>query len=277
MARKSAVIVGAKNCTEGNILSELLALLIEDRTNLKVMRKFNLDSYICFSALLSNDIDLYVEYTGTALGQILKQQASKDPRGDFDYVKTEFQKRFKLEWLDPFGFENAYALLVCKDFSLAHQIESITEFVEYLSQNPALKVGFDQEFYSRPEFTILSNKYFFKPKISPILIDHALLYLTLANKNIHVMNGYATDGFIVKYDFICLKDDRNLFPSYLAAPLVSQAILLKHPNLRQIFNILSDKISSKQMQQLNFEVEVLGKTVHQTAYDFLKKSNLICH
>ncbi|GAB4188939.1 MAG: glycine betaine ABC transporter substrate-binding protein [Simkaniaceae bacterium] len=250
--------------------------MAEQYTDLKIIRKFNLDSSICFAALYSGDIDAYVEYTGTALHQVLKVTTDVPSQEGYEKVKKIFQDKFQLEWLHPFGFENAYAILLKKETAEKYKMSNLSHLADCLPASQGLRIGFDQEFFSREEYRLLRNKYQFCPQKAPLLMDHALLYLSLDNNNIDIMNGYATDGFIIKYNLAVLEDDKQFFPSYLAAPVVRQSILQQHPNLREIFNLLSDRITAKQMQTLNFEVEVQGKTVHQAAYNFLKNLNLIC-
>jgi len=239
------IVIGAKNCTEQHILGETLAQLVELRTDIPVKRCFNLDgTAIAFSALRSSTIDVYFEYTGTALLDILKEP----PRPDsYNYVKEAFKSRYKLQWLEPVGFANQYGLVVCSD-SPFHRISDIPNKAKW---------AIDPEFFTRMEFSILKKAYPLNPKST--LMDPAILYFSLGRGSVNVISGYSTDGHLADEKYRILKDDKRVFPSYIAAPLIRKKTLKKYPELNGIFALLSGGISDREMRDLNYRVEILGE------------------
>ena len=266
--RSQKIIIGAKNCTEQHILSEIMAQLLEEHTDLEVMRKFTLDNtFICFHALLSGDIDLYSEYTGTALLGILKQDLIQSD--SYGFVKEEFETRYDLIWLAPFGFNNTYALLMNESLAKRLGIRTISELKPH-----QLKIAFDPEFYARAEKQSLEKAY--RLNFSKVQqMDHALLYLSLQNQSIELMNGYSTDGFIFAYQLQVLEDEKHALPSYHAAPVIRKITLRKYPQIEEVLGKLRGRISTQQMQLMNYEVEKKGKIVHDVARNFLVLEKLV--
>lgn len=251
------IVIGAKNCSEQHILGETLAQLVELHTDIPVKRSFNLDgTAIVFSALRSDTIDVYFEYTGTALLDILKEPPRKD---SYEYVKKVFKRRYKLKWLDPVGFVNQYGLVVRSD-SPYHQISDVSKLAKW---------AIDPEFFTRMEFSILKQAYPLNPKST--LMDQAILYLSLGGGTVDVISGYSTDGHLADGEYRILKDDKKAFPSYVAAPLIRKKTLKKHPELRTIFALLSRGISNEEMRLLNYRVEILGEKTHLVVKDLIEQ------
>jgi glycine betaine/choline ABC-type transport system substrate-binding protein len=269
--RKNVLIIGAKNRAESQILSEMMSILIEKNSDLKVIRKYNLEgAFISFNAMRANDLDIYPAFTGTALVSILKEKSISDPKESYLFVKREFERRFNIIWLKPFGFKNNYALMMLKKRARELNINNVSDLKKYKN----LKFGFDPEFVAREEFKLLKEAYGMKFKFFKI-IDHVLLYFSLDNKGIEVMNGFTTDPNILHYDLKILEDVKNSLPQYIAAPLIRKEILVKYPYLESIINKLAYAISDGDMQKLNYEVDYEGRSIKEVAREFLKVKGIL--
>lgn len=223
------VTVGAKNCTENRILGEIIALMIGKNTSLQVKRQFQLDgTFICFQALSSGDIDIYTEYTGTALVSILNEDPLDDPEKSLEYIRRVFLSKYQIERLNPLGFSNSSALFMRKEAADYLHIQTISDLIEHLRQNPDQKIAVDPEFYIRREFQDLQQKYHYSFS-EPTFMDQALMYLSLANGQIDVGDGYSTDGLISSFNLTLLEDDQKAFPTYDAVPLIRSSALQKYP------------------------------------------------
>lgn len=271
--REEGITIGAKG-GEGEILGEIIVQLIESHLPIKVHRKFHFDgTSIIFHALCTNQVDLYVEYTGTALSAILREKSKGKSKGEIlDRLNTVFLKKYDLIWLDSLGFENAYALMMEPEVASQFKIATLSDLGKVMKDNPILKIGLDQEFFGRDEIKLLKENYgmdFSHVK----LMDHLLLYLSLNRKGCDVINGYTTDGFC--QDLLILEDDQKVFPSYEAIPLVRREILEKHPQLRGVLGKLKNMISQKEMAQMNYAMEKKGASVYDVAHNFLKRHDLL--
>ncbi|QVL56701.1 MAG: hypothetical protein KFB93_04780 [Simkaniaceae bacterium] len=269
-----SITVGAKNCTEGQILSEIITQLIESNIEVSVKRNFSLDgTFITFNALKSKDIDLYVEYTGSAYTGILKKNAVGKKREEvLDELREIFLKDYNIVWLEPLGFQNTYALMVSGSISEKYGIKTLSDLKEVIQKNGEIRIGFDPEFYGRKEAKILEKNYGI-PLEGLKLMDHTLLYMTLYRKGIEVINGYSTDG--LASGLIILEDDQNLFPSYDAIPVVHAETLKNFPKLEGVLMKLGGCFSVEEVQKMNYAVEKKGESIYDVAHTFLKRHHLI--
>lgn len=277
--RTGTVSVGGKNFTEQVILGHMLADLIEARTNLAVDRSINLGgTMICFNALKGGELDLYAEYTGTGLVNILDRPAMRDPDETYQTVKQAFADQWGLVWLKPFGFNNTYTLTMRKDHAEQLGIESIGDLAEYLRTNPNadFQAAFDGEFYARPDgYKGLVKHYDFDFPNKPKQMDAGLMYRACAEGQADVICAFATDGRIAAYDLKVLEDDQNFFPPYYAAPLVRRDALDAHPELLNALNSLAGRLSDDTMRELNYRVDEEGVKARKVARDFLVSEGLI--
>jgi len=260
---REGITIGGKG-SEGEILSEILAQLIERDLEIPVKRKCQLDgTFILFQALRGKQIDLYVEYTGTALTAILGKETTQKPAKE---IYNEVQKglsKWDIVALSPLGFQNRYALMMDVEVAKEYGISTLSDLA---LKGGELKVGFDQEFCGREEFKILKDQYCI-PFHHLKMMDHVLLYLSLNRKGCDLINGYSTDGFC--YGLKLLEDNLELFPSYEAVPIVRKEILQKYEGLEVVIGTLAGKISNEAMQEMNYEVEKNGETVYNVAKTFL--------
>ena len=271
--RESAVVVGAKNFTEQLILGELMAQLIEEKTSLKVERRFNLGgTMICHAALLNGEIDLYAEYTGTGLTAILKEKVISDPETALRRVRKAYHERFGIRWLKPFGFNNTYAITVRKDQAREHGWHKISDLKQ--DQND-LRAGFTAEFSERADgYPGLSNAY--KLRFMEVMdLEPSMMYEAIANKEVDVICAFGTDGRIKAYQLKPLQDDIKFFPPYYAAPVVREECLEENVGLEKVLLSLGVLLDDDTMQRLNFQVDAKGLSPAKVAKDFLKSKGLI--
>ncbi|MCS6804352.1 MAG: glycine betaine ABC transporter substrate-binding protein [Acidobacteriota bacterium] len=265
--REERIVIGSKNFTEQVILGELLAQHIETNTGLAVMRRLNLGgTFICHQAIRAGDIDLYVEYTGTALTAILKQQPTSDAAEVYRRVKQEYAEQFQLEWMQPLGFNNTFAMIVRGEDARALNIRTISQAAEH---TPRWRAGFGPEFMERADgYNGLAKTYGLKFAQPPRIMDLGLMYRALIERQVDIVAGNSTDGLIASLDLVVLEDDRHYFPPYEAAPVVRRQTLERHPALRQALHQLGGCISAEQMRQLNYQVDGRQRDVRQVVQEF---------
>ena len=228
---------------------------------------------ICFNALKTGDIDLYAEYTGTGLVNILGMKAIKDADEAYGTVKRIFKEEFGLAWLPHFGFNNTYTLTMRRRQAASLGVKRISDLSGYADR---LQPGFDAEFLERRDgYPGLSTQYGFAFKKGPKQMDPGLMYKALAEKAVDVIDGFATDGRIPAYDLVMLEDDQGFFPPYYAAPLVREQTLLKYPELRAVLARLGGLIDNETMQRMNFSVDKEERRPADVAREFLKSHRLI--
>lgn len=268
-SHSNRVVVGSKNFTESFILGELIAQQIETHTNLKVERRFYLaGTYICQQELLSGRIDVYPEYTGTALTVILKQPISRDPTAVYQRVKTEYERRFGLRLGPPFGFNNTFAMEIRGDDARRLNIQTLSQAAAFA---PQWHAGFGYEFMERPDgYRGLVATYGLRFMEKPRIMDLGLLARALKDHQVDFAAGNATDGLIPAFDLYALQDDRHYFPPYEAVPVVRQQAIQQHPEIVQPLADLRDKISDTQMQQMNYAVDSLHRDTRDVVREFLQ-------
>jgi glycine betaine/choline ABC-type transport system substrate-binding protein len=270
---KTGVVVGSKNFTEQIILGELLAQQIESHTADHVDRRFNLGgTLICHRALLSGQMDLYPEYTGTALTAILNEPPSNDPADVCQRVRDGYRDRFGLEVGPPLGFNNTFAIVVRADDAKRVNLHTISDIIPFA---PQWRAGFGYEFMERPDgFRGLSKAYGLKFASNPRIMDLGLLYRALKEKQVDVVAGNSTDGLITALGMVALEDDRHFFPPYQAVTIVRRAAFEQHPNLRAALDVCAGKISDDDMRRMNYVVDGDQRDPAVAARDFRRAHNL---
>ncbi len=268
------ITIGSKNFTEQEILGELMAIIIEENTDINVKRKFNLGgTMVCFNALKTGDLDLYAEYTGTGLVNILKMGTEKDPDITYQKVKEEFLRKFNLVWLKPFGFNNTYALTMREEHASYLGIKKISDLEKFKDK---LRSGFTAEFMQRPDgYPGLIRHYGFEFTKNPRQMDPGLMYKAVEEEAVDIVSAFATDGRIQAYRLVVLVDDRHFFPPYYAAPLIKGETMAKYPELKDILNKLHRVLSDSEMQKMNYQVDEEERAPADVAREFLKQKSLI--
>jgi len=246
--------IGSKFFTEQVILAELLAQHIEARTSLHVDRKSNLGgTLLCQKALLSGDLDLYVEYTGTALTAVLNESPSRDPHDVYHRVQQGYAQRFNLEVTEPLGFENTFAMVVRSEDAQRLHLRNTSDIVPFAAK---MRAGFGYEFLERPDgFRGWSQLYSLHFTAPPSVMDLGLIYRALVDNKVDIVAGNSTDGLIDALHLVPLVDDKHYFPPYDAVPIVRRDALAKFPQLRAALAALANKISAQEMRHLNAEVD----------------------
>lgn len=268
------IAIGSKHFTEQEIVGEIMAQIIENNTDINVQRRFNLGgTMICFNALKSGDIDLYAEYTGTGLVNILKKKTMNDPERVYSTVKDTFKKEYGLDLLKPFGFNNTYTLTMRGGHASELGVNKISDLLPYVK---VLQAGFDAEFLERTDgYQGLVRRYGFEFQKRPKQMDPGLMYKACAEGGVDIIDGFATDGRIQAYNLAVLKDDKSFFPPYYAAPLIRSEVLKKYPEIEDVLNTLAWTISDKIMQELNYRVDKKEDSAFKVARDFLLEKGLI--
>jgi len=266
---KNRIVVGSKNFTEQAILGELVAQQLEARTHLPVDRRFYLaGTYICHQAILAGRIDVYVEYTGTALGAILKQSSSKDPLEVYGQVKREYAQRFRLDVREPLGFNNTFALVIRGADARRLNVRTISGAAALA---PQWQPGFGYEFMERPDgYQGLLRTYGLRFKGQPRIMDLGLLYKSLLEEQVDIVAGNSTDGLIAARDLVILADDRRYFPPYQAVSIVRQETVTRHPEVAAALDQLAGTISDEDMRRMNYSVDGEHKDVQEVAREFLR-------
>lgn len=268
-----AIVIGSKPFTEGVLLSELAAQLIEGNTQLKVERKFNLGgTIVAFNALKNGDLDLYPEYTGTGLVAILKQPAVTDADKAYGIVQKEFNSQFRIKWLKPLGFNNTYAMAVPEELAIKNNLKNTSDLAGIVD---TLIFGAEQDFFGRADgYDGFTQAYGFKFK-NVKQMEIGLKYKALANKEVNVINAFSTDGLLITYKLRVLADDKKFFPPYYGAFLVRMSTLEKYPELEAVLDKVAGKVTDIEMQKLNFEVDQEKKDPGAVVKVFLKEKGLI--
>ena len=249
-----SIVVGSKNFTEQLVLGELFAQQIEAHSALRVERRLNLGgTFICHDGLVSGKIDLYPEYTGTALTAVLKDPIQSDPAEVLRRVREEYRARFNVEVMPPLGFNNTFAMVVRGDDADKLHLRTISDIAPYASK---WRAGFGYEFMERPDgYRGWVAAYGLHFTGAPRILDLGLLYRALADKQVDLVAGNSTDGVIASLHMAVLEDDRHFFPPYEAVPLVRSATLEKHPEVRDALGALAGKISVDEMRLMNYAVD----------------------
>lgn len=270
---RNHIVVGSKNFTEQLILGEIVAQHIEARTHQPVERKLDLGgTLLAHQALLAKDIDMYPEYTGTAFTNVLKRSGVTDPAAVLEQVRAEYSNGFHVDWLDPLGFENSFAMTVRGDDARGRHLQTLSDAA---ADPMGFTLGAGYEFLTRPDaYGALNRAYAIKWTDAPKSMDLGLLYQALEQKQVSMAAANTTDGLLNKLDVTVLKDDKHVFPPYQACIVVRQEALAAYPNLRGILSELSGKISDTEMRKMNYAVDAQHRPARDVAKEFLDRAGL---
>ena len=268
-ARETVVRVGSKNFTEQIILGELLAQEIERTAGVRVERRLNLGgTFICDRALRSGDIDLYVEYTGTADTAVFKHTPDTDPARVLERVRQAYAAA-GITALAPLGFENTFAILVRGEDARRLGLRTIEDAAAH---SPTWRAGFGYEFLQRADgFPGLSDRYGLRFAAAPRAMDLSLIYRALAQRQVDLIAGDATSGLIAAYDLFMLDDNRRYFPPYQALPIARRTTLLQHPQVRAAVERLAGRITVADMRAMNQAVDAGRQDPAAVAREFLAR------
>jgi osmoprotectant transport system substrate-binding protein len=274
-ASADTIVVGGKNFTEQLLMSEITAQLLEAK-GFTVDRKTGMGSAVVRAAQENGEVDIYWEYTGTSLITFNKVTDKLSPEDTYKKVK-ELDAAKGLVWLDASKANNTYALAMNKDEAESLKISSISDLAAAINGGKALTFASNAEFYERPDgLKPLQKAYGFEfGRENVKRMDSGLTYQALKEKQVDVALVFATDGRIPAFNFVVLKDDKAYFPAYALTPVIRKVVLDKHPELADLLNSVSVKLTDEVMAHLNAEVDVDKKTVEAVATEFLKSQGLI--
>ena len=269
-SRGDRIVVGAKNFTESDLLAEIIAQQIERRTALPVERKLHLGgTFVCHEAITAGQIDVYAEYTGTAYTAVLKHQPGPSADSVRRLVGNEYGTQWRLAWLEPFGFNNTFAITVRQADAERYGLKTVSDLAAVA---PQWKAGFGYEFLERADgFAGLSRVYGLRFSAPPLAMDLGLTYRALADGKVDVIAGNSTDGQIEALHLVVLADDRHYFPPYEAAPVVRSEVLDRHPEIRRALAELAGKIDDAEMRRLNARADVQHEDIRAIARDWLTR------
>ena len=264
---RTTIVVGSKNFTEQVILGEILAQQVERQMHVPVERYLNLGgTLLVHEALVRGSIDLYPEYTGTALTAVLKRPPEKDAAKVLNEVREAYRARWKLDWLDPLGFNNTFAMIVRGDTARDAHLATLTD----AARAQAWRLGVGAEFQNRADgLPGLMNAYGLRLDGQPVTMDLGLLYTALDGRRVDMIAANSTDGQAAVRDVTILDDDRHYFPPYDCAVLAREDVLARYPALRGVLEQLSGKLTAETMRRLNQQVDGQHRPVPQVAREFL--------
>lgn len=272
---KKPLVIAGKLGAEPEILINMYKELIEDETDIKVEVKpnFGKTSFL-YEALKSGSIDIYPEFTGTVTSTLLENdpgEIEKDAEEYYKVARDEILKQDDLVYLNPSEFQNTYALAVREDFAKENNLEKISDLKKL---EKSMVAGFTLEFNDREDGN-KGLKSLYDLNFDVKTMEPALRYTAISNKSIDVTDVYSTDSQIITNKLKLLEDDKKLFPPYQAGPLLRSETLDKYPELEKALGKLSGKITSKEMAEMNYEVDVKGRPAKDVARDYLIKEGLI--
>ena len=264
---RTRIVVGSKNFTEQVILGEILAQQIERRMGIPVERYLNLGgTLLVHEALVRGSIDLYPEYTGTALTAVLKQPPATDPAAVLSDVRAAYESRWKLTWFSPLGFNNTFAMMIRGDMARTDHLETLSEAAKARAWTLGVGAEFEQRADGLPG---LKKAYGLNVDGQPVTMDLGLLYAALDSRKVDMIAANSTDGQAAVRDVAILADDRHYFPPYDCAVVARDETLARFPGLRGALDQLSGKLTADIMRRLNQEVDGQRRPVGQVAKGFL--------
>jgi glycine betaine/choline ABC-type transport system substrate-binding protein len=272
-APRPQIVIGSKFFTEQVVLAELLAQHIEGRTGIHVERKTNLGgTLLVHKAMQAGQVDLYVEYTGTALNAVLNERPTGDSSAVYQRVKQLYGQRFNFEVTVPLGFENTFAMVIRGEDAQRLHLQRMSDLVAVA---PKWRIGVGFEFLERSDgFRGWSERYGLHFVQQPSVMDLGLIYRALQDHKVDIVAGNSTDGVIDSLHLVILEDDRHYFPPYDAVPIVRRATLEKFPQLHGILAELAGKISGADMRHLNYLVDGEQRDVAMVVRDYRQAHNL---
>lgn len=273
--QKNTLIAAGKLGPEPEILINMYKELIEAESDIKVELKpsFGKTSFL-YKALKGGSIDLYPEFTGTVTSTLLNNKPKNigtDARKVYEIARDGILEQDNLVLLEPMKFQNTYALAVRKSYAESEKLANISDLIKV---EKSIKAGFTLEFNDREDGN-RGLKSLYNLNLNVLTMEPALRYQAIENKDIDITDVYSTDPDIIKRNLTMLEDDKNLFPPYQGAPLLRVETLEKYPNLKDILDKLSNKISTEEMLEMNFEVAVNGKDANEVAKNYLLKNGLL--
>ena len=273
-SKKDTIHIATKPMSEQFILGEMLALLIEENSDLhvKITKGVGGGTSNIHPAMIKGDFDLYPEYTGTGWLVILKKDTLLPLGQLFSELQKEYSREYGLKWVAPYGFNNAYSLAVSNEMAKKYNLKTFSDLALY----PDLfTFGAEYDFYEINDgYADLCAYYNLKFKKN-LDMDIGLKYEAMRSGKIDVINIFTTDGQLSHANLTILKDDKHFFPSYYCATIVREETLKEHPELERILEKMNGILTDQEMADMNYKVDVEHRTEREVAVEFLKKKGLL--
>ncbi|NBI07457.1 glycine betaine ABC transporter substrate-binding protein [Senegalia massiliensis] len=271
---EKSITIGTKPMTEQYIIGEMIKILVEEKTEINVDMKSGIagGTSNLHPAIISGEIDLYPEYTGTGWMFVLENDLIEDPDEMYKRTKEAYEEEFDLLWLDQYGFNNTFTLAVNAEKAKELGIETYSDLAE---NSEELVFGAEYDFYERDDgFNAIKNVYGFNFKDTKEM-DIGLKYQAIESGKVDVINAFSTDGLLDEYGLKVLEDDNNFFPSYYASTVVKNETLKEYPELKDVLNMLANNISEEEIRNINNKVESKNEDPEDVAYEFLEEKGLL--
>ena len=277
-AETKKIVLGAKDFTEQYVLGNLMSLLLQEN-GFKVEEKFGTAAAITRAGLISGQIDLMPDYTGTASAVYFKYpEKINDPVKLYEMVKKDDLEQNNMVWLGRTSFNNTYALAIKKDM-INTMGTSISSLSEYVNKDPQkVLIAVNHTFYEREKDGIFAMAEAYGMNIlrkNVKAMDTGLTYDAIDRDQVDVAMVFGTDAKLRKFDLLVLEDDKNFFPIYNISIVVNKDILDKYPEIEKILLPITQLIDTDTMINLNYEVDGKGKPARMVAEEFLKEKGLI--
>lgn len=272
--QQKEIVIAGKLGSEPEILINMYKLLIENETDLDVELKPGLGkTSFVFNALKSESIDIYPEFTGTAISEFLKETAKSTNREEvYEQARKGMLEKFDMELLKPMDYNNTYALAVPNELADQYQLKKISDLKAVENK---IKAGFTLEFSDREDGYAGIQKWYNIQFLNMKTMEPKLRYGAVKKGDINLVDAYSTDSELAQYTLTVLEDDKNLFPPYQGAPLLRKETVKKYPELKTALNKLTGKITDDEMREMNYKVNIKGASPYDTAKDFLKRKGLL--
>lgn len=273
--RENTIRIATKPMTEQFILAEMLAQLIEDHTPYKVeiTKGIGGGTSNIHPALMKGDFDLYPEYTGTGWLVVLKKDSfPSSPEALYRDLQTEYERKFGLKWIAPYGFNNSYSLAVSKENAREYNLKRFSDLAGYPGK---FLFGAEYDFFEIPKgYDELCKSYGLKFKKTKDM-DIGLKYGAIRNGDIDVVTIFTTDGQLSGSGLVALEDDKQFFPTYYCATVVREDVLQKHPGLEAALMKMDHILTDSEMADLNYQVDIQGRSDKEVAHDYLVRKALL--
>lgn len=272
--KNDTIKIATKPMTEQFILGEMLKLLIEENTDLKVeiTKGIGGGTSNIHPAILKGDFDLYPEYTGTSWSFVLKEEGIPDDETLYNELKNKYNSEYDLSWIGLYGFNNTYGLVIRKDLAEQYNIKTYSDLAKYSKD---FTFGAEYDFYEREDgFDALCKEYEMKFKKS-VDLDIGLKYDAINSKEIDIMNVFTTDGQLSNSNVVLLDDDKEFYQTYYCGTIVRNNTLKKYPELKDVLMKMNNILTEGEMAELNYKVETEKEDEVKVAKDFLKDKGLL--
>ncbi|HSR04942.1 MAG TPA: glycine betaine ABC transporter substrate-binding protein, partial [Proteiniclasticum sp.] len=270
---KETITIGGKDYTEQFIVVHLMADMVEDRTDISVIRKDNLGgTQVAFNALKSGNIDLYLEYTGTIYGDTLGYSPNSDMVEVYDTSKKDLKELYDIDALTQFNYNNTYVLSVKPETASKYNLTNISDLKNVADE---LTIGSSLEFLNREDGILGIEKHYGFTFGNQIGINGANKYLAIDSGETDITDAFSTDGLLKKFGLVMLDDDLNFFPPYYAVPILRSGLLEEHPEIQGVMDELGAVLTNEIMIELNYRVDELQQQPRRVAHDFLIEQGLI--